>query len=230
MALELGLDQLQTQFEKVARLPKSYRVMLIAGLVALVLGAYTYAFYMPARQQRAAVEAQERDLERQVGEVRALVDNLPVFEEELTRLEDKLKRALRQLPDSKELPVLLTDVSSLGKNAGLEVKAFRPHDEIPRDFYAEVPIEIEFSGGYHDIARFFDRVAKLPRIVNVGHLEMGIADQGLDQTVLRVRGEMTTFRFIDHEAANAAEPANAPKKANAPKQAKAAARPKGGRS
>ena len=61
----------------------------------------------------------------------------------------RLTLALRQLPDSKELPVLLTDVTSLGKNAGLEFKAFRPRPEIQRDFYAEVPIEIEFTGRFH---------------------------------------------------------------------------------
>ena len=116
-------------------------------------------------------------------------------------MEKRLKQALRQLPDSKELPGLLTDVSSLGKNAGLEFKAFRPRDEIAKDFYAEVPIEIEFSGDFHDIARFFDKVSKLPRIVNVSQLEMEIAGQEFGSTRLKVHGEATTFRFLEHDVA-----------------------------
>ena len=122
----------------------------------LVLGSYGWFFYRPASVERAAAEAKERDLERKVSEVRAIVANIAAFEQEIEEMEKRLKQALRQLPDSKELPGLLTDVSSLGKDAGLEFKAFRPRDEIAKDFYAEVPIEVEFSGDFHDIARFFE--------------------------------------------------------------------------
>jgi type IV pilus assembly protein PilO len=175
-------------------------------------------FYKPAHAQLVAIEAQERDLERKVSEVRAIVANLAAFEQELTELEAKLKQALRQLPDSKELPGLLTDVSSLGKDAGLEFKAFRPQDEVNRDFYAEVPIEVEFSGDYHDIARFFDKVSKLPRIVNVSELNMELANADADETRLKVKGEATTFRFIEHHepAPEAGAPAAGKKPAAAP--------------
>src|SRR5690606_2136412 len=134
-------------------------------------------------------------------EVRAIVSNLAAFEQELADLEQQLKTALRQLPDSKELPVLLTDITSLGKDAGLEFRLFKPKEEVPRDFYAEVPIEIEFSGTYHDIARFFDKVSKLPRIVNVSRMNMTIADTDMGATILNVKGEATTFRFIEQQAA-----------------------------
>ncbi len=217
MALNLGLDRFQEQFDKLGKLPRVYRIAAIPVIVIAVLGTYGYFFYMPAVAQRAAAEAQERDLERKVSEVRAIVSNLSAFENEIAELEKRLKQALRQLPDSKELPGLLTDVSSLGKDAGLEFKAFRPRDEIAKDFYAEVPIEVEFSGDYHDIARFFDKVSKLPRIVNVSQLEMEIAGQETDSTRLKVHGEATTFRFLEHDVA----PAPDPKAKSAP--AKAAA-------
>lgn len=225
MAFNLGLDQLEARFERFAKLPRRYRIAALPLLCALVLGAYGYVFYRPASAQLAAVENQERELQRKVSEVRAIVANLGAFEKELADLEQRLKLALRQLPDSKELPVLLTDISSLGKDAGLEFKLFRPQDEIARDFYAEVPIEIEFSGGYHDVARFFDKVSKLPRIVNVSRLEVGMADQDAESTRLTVKGEATTFRFIEQPAA---PPPAAPGKPGAPRAA--AAQPPGGRS
>ena len=206
MALDLGLDRFQGQLDKFAKLPRAYRMATIPVIVLLVLGGYAYLFYMPAAAKRAVVEAQERDLERKVSEVRAIVSNLSAFENEIAELEKRLKQALRQLPDSKELPGLLTDVTSLGKDAGLEFKAFRPRDEIAKDFYAEVPIEVEFSGDYHDIARFFDKVSKLPRIVNVSQLEMEIAGQEADSTLLKVHGEATTFRFLEHDAEPAPDP------------------------
>jgi type IV pilus assembly protein PilO len=219
--VDLGLDRLQGSLDKFAKLPRPYRMAAVPLVAVLILGAYGWAFYRPARAELAQAEAQERDLERRVSEVRAIVANLAAFEAELGEMEQKLKIALRQLPDSKELPGLLTDVSSLGKDAGLEFKAFRPRDEVSRDFYAEVPIEIEFSGDYHDIARFFDRVSKLPRIVNVSELNMEIADQKSEGTRLKVQGEATTFRFIETETSAAPAPGTA-------KPAAAAAKPAAG--
>jgi type IV pilus assembly protein PilO len=206
MALDLGLDRFQEHLDKFAKLPRAYRMATIPLIALLVLGGYAYFFYMPAAAQRAAAETQERDLERKVSEVRAIVSNLAAFESEIADLEKRLKQALRQLPDSKELPGLLTDVTSLGKDAGLEFKAFRPRDEIAKDFYAEVPIEVEFSGGYHDIARFFDKVSKLPRIVNVSELEIELAGKDSDSTLLKVHGQATTFRFLEHDVAPAPDP------------------------
>jgi type IV pilus assembly protein PilO len=230
MALELGLGQVQARLERFAKLPKAWRVAILGLLGVVTVGAYGYVFYRPARAELLKAQAQERELQRKVSEVRAVIANLPAFERELEDLESRLKYALRQLPDSKELPVLLTDISSLGKDAGLEFKRFRPQAEVARDFYAEVPIEVEFSGGYHEIARFFDKVARLPRIVNVNQLQMSVADADLDSTRLSVKGEATTFRFIEREqvepgAAGAAQP----KKPGVP-QKSAAVAPRGGRS
>jgi type IV pilus assembly protein PilO len=220
--VDLGLDKLQGSLDKFAKLPRAYRMAAVPLVAVLLLAGYGWFLYKPARAELQRVEAQERDLERKVSEVRAIVSNLAAFEAELAEMEQKLKLALRQLPDSKELPGLLTDVSSLGKDAGLEFKAFRPRDEVNRDFYAEVPIEIEFSGDYHDIARFFDRVSKLPRIVNVSELNMEIIDQKADSTRLKVHGEATTFRFIEHELPKAPAAPGAPGAANKPATAAAA--------
>jgi type IV pilus assembly protein PilO len=213
--LDLGLDKFQGSIDRFAKLPRGYRMALVPLVAVLVLGAYGWFGYRPARAEVERVQAQERDLERQVSEVRSIVANLAAFEAEIAEMEKRLKTALRQLPDSKELPGLLTDITSLGKDAGLEFKAFRPQDEIPRDFYAEVPIEIEFSGDYHDIGRFFDKVSKLPRIVNVSELKMEIANQEAESTVLKVKGEATTFRFMEQPAAPAANAPGAKKPAPA---------------
>ncbi len=197
--MKLKADQLQGVLEKYGRLPKPWRLAVYPVIVALVVAAYGYAFFLPARQELESVRAKQFELQRKLNEVRAVAANMTRFQEEIAALEKKLKIALRQLPDSKELPVLLTDVTSLGKNAGLEFKAFRPQAEARREFYAEVPIEIEFTGGFHEIADFFDRVAKLPRIVNVSELDMTIGDESAEHTVLSVKGRATTFRFLEEE-------------------------------
>lgn len=202
--MELGLDKIQGSFDKLTKLPKPYRMALLPVVMALVVGVYLWTFWSPASAELDGLRAQQLELQRKLNEVRAVAANLGAFEEELGRLDKELVVALRQLPNSKELPVLLTDISSLGKNAGLEFKSFKPRDEVPREFYAEVPIEIQFTGGFHEVAAFFDAIAKLPRIVNVGELKMKIAKESPDETLLEVEGNATTFRFIEAAGAGAA--------------------------
>ena len=203
--MDLGLERLNQQLEKLGKVPRSYRVALLPALALIVGGLYAYAMYLPKAAQVESLRGQQLQLQRRLNEVRAVAANVSKFEEEIAALERKLRIALRQLPDSKELPVLLTDVNTLGKTAGLEMKAFRPGAEVKRDFYAEVPIEIEFVGRFHDVATFFDQVAKLPRIVNVSELVIKIDDESAVETVLKVAGEAVTFRFLEGEAQQADE-------------------------
>jgi len=197
--MELGLEKYQAQLDKLAKLPRSARLALAPALCAVVFGAYGYFFFMPARAERNAAREQQLQLQRRLAEVRAVAGNEAKVKEEIATLERKLKEALRQLPNDKELPGLLTDVSSLGKNAGLEFKSFKPGEETKKAFYAEVPIDLEFTGQYHDIARFFDDVSRLPRIVNMGEMDVTIARESEDKTLLKVSGRATTFRFVDEE-------------------------------
>jgi type IV pilus assembly protein PilO len=209
MAMELGLEKFEGAFLRLGKLPRSQRIAALGLLAVAVVGLYAYLFYLPARETLDRMGAQQLELQRKLNEVRSVAANLPAFQARLAELEVELKTALRQLPNSKELPGLLTDISSRGKNAGLEFKAFRPKDEVPRDFYAEVPIEIEFNGGFHEIARFFDDISKLPRIVNVADLRIEIEKETALGTRLLVKGNATTFRFLEQALAPAAAPAPA---------------------
>lgn len=195
--MELGLEKYQAQLDKLAKLPRGVRLGLAPALCALVLGAYAYTFFLPARAQRNAAREQQLQLQRRLAEVRAVAGNEEQVKEEIAGLHRKLKEALRQLPNDKELPGLLTDVSSIGKNAGLEFKSFKPGSEVRKEFYAEVPIELEFTGKYHDIARFFDDISRLPRIVNMGEMKVSIARESEEHTLLKVEGRATTFRFVE---------------------------------
>lgn len=219
--MDLGLEKYQAQLDKLAKLPRGVRLGLAPALCAVVFGAYGYLFFMPARAERNAAREQQLQLQRRLAEVRAVAGNEAKVKEEIAALEQRLKEALRQLPNDKELPGLLTDVSSLGKNAGLEFKSFKPGSESKKAFYAEVPIDLEFTGQYHDIARFFDDISRLPRIVNMGEMEVTIARESGDRTLLKVAGRATTFRFIDEELAPAAAaPAGKPGKGGAGAKAK----------
>jgi type IV pilus assembly protein PilO len=212
--MDLGLEKYQAQVEKLTKLPRPARLGLAPALCAVVIGAYVWTVFLPARREFTAAREQQLQLHRRLAEVRAVAGNEAQVKEQIAQLNVQLKEALRQLPNDKELPGLLTDVSSLGKNAGLDFKSFRPGEESTKTFYAEVPIEIEFTGRYHDIARFFDDISRLPRIVTMGQMDIAIARESDSDTVLKVTGEATTFRFVDEETAPApaGKPAGAPTK------------------
>jgi type IV pilus assembly protein PilO len=90
----------------------------------------------------------------------------------------------------------LTDISNLGKTAGIEMRSFQRQEEIFHDFYAEVPIAIQIDGEYHEIGKFFELLSKLKRIVNMGSLKISVAKESISSTRLKVSGVATTFRFI----------------------------------
>jgi len=189
-------QNVQSRLEQLTRLPVAARWGIIAGCAAVVALGYFLLIYRDTSTRLEKMRAQEFELQRRLSEVRSVAANLHEFEEEIARLELKLSKVLRQLPDNKELEVLLTDISNLGKKSGIEIKSFKRKDEIEHGFYAEVPIAIELEGEYHDVARFFDMLAKLPRIVNMATLKMKVATENLERTRLRVEGTATTYRFL----------------------------------
>jgi type IV pilus assembly protein PilO len=188
--------EIQARLEQLAKLPRAARVGISAGLVVLICAGYFFSVYQGQSEQLKSLRAKELELQRKLTEVRSIAANMGAFEDEIIDLEAELASALRQLPNEKQLEVLLTDISNLGKTAGVEIKSFKREGEKVHDFYAEVPISIVLEGRYHDIARFFDLVSKLPRIVNMGALSMTVASESEIETRLKVTGTATTFRFV----------------------------------
>jgi type IV pilus assembly protein PilO len=189
-------EDLRAKLDQIAKLPALARVGIVAAIVLLLAGGYFFLVYQDASDGLAVLRAQELELQRKLSEVRSIAANIDEFEEEIANLEIKLQKVLRQLPDDKELEVVLSDISNLGKSAGIEIKSFQRRDEVVHGFYAEVPISLEIEGEYHSIGRFFDMLAGLPRIVNMGAVDMKVARESLEGTVLRVTGTATTFRFV----------------------------------
>ena len=193
--------QVQEKIDQVAKLPKAARFGIIGVIAVAIASGYFFLFYQENAEELKALHAQELELQRKLSEVRAIAANISAFEAEIGDLEIHLKTVLRQLPDNKELEVLLTDISNLGKTAGVEIRAFKRGKELSHDFYAEVPIDLELTGEFHDVARFFELVSKLPRIVNMGSLNIKVVSEDEESTVLSVKGTATTFRFVGKDNA-----------------------------
>jgi len=175
--------------------PKKLGILgIIILLIVLVLGQY---LLLPAYEKLDAKDQEYTKLEQDLNEKKRVAQDPKVFEAKLESVKRDLEIKKAQLPDKKEIPLLLTTISSLGKESGLSFLLFRPKPEVPKEFYAEIPVEIKVEGGYHEVASFFSRVGNLDRIVNITNVIMEKPkDQG-GKMILTTSCLATTFMFIE---------------------------------
>ena len=151
-----------------------------------------------------SAQSQEQTLRTEFHNKHAKAVNLDVYKQQLKDIERSFGALLRQLPGKTEVPNLLVDISQTGLAAGLEEKLFQPAPEQKKDFYAELPIKIRLSGGYHQLAQFVSGIAALPRIVTLGDIDIKPASKdSYDQLVLDLTAK--TYRYLDEEELAAAE-------------------------
>ena len=185
------------RIEQVLKLPTRQKFALLAIILVLEAAALFYGLYQPKMNAYTALQAKLEDLQRQIQDNRRIANNLPRYKSEYEQLKKDLDSALTELPNQKEIPSLLTSISSAGKGAGLEFLLFRPKPEVAKDFYAEVPVDIAVSGTFYNVADFFVAVGKLPRIVNINNVSFSDIKSTGGRTTLKVNCLATTFRFLD---------------------------------
>jgi type IV pilus assembly protein PilO len=177
--------------------PTGYKVAAVAFLV-LALGSLDWNYYYGPTADRLT-ELQD-EVARQEQDVAAKRGKANAREEAAQRLRDlkaSLNRAQARLPDRREIADLLSSVAASGRASGLEITLFRQKPEVYRDFYAEVPVEMQMRGTYHDLTMFLDRVKRLDRIVNVTNIQLTKPRIEGDRVQLEASCTTTTFRFLD---------------------------------
>lgn len=194
---------------------------LSAGLFALIVGGYYMMFYSSTEELLTTATDRLTKAREEIQKREILATNLPKYQAEVDALDGELKKALAELPDKKEISQLLEKISDRAKASGLDIQLFRPKGEAKKDFYAEVPVEIEVGGGYHQVATFFDEVGSLERIVNIDHFSMVNPVQSESGITLKASLIATSFRFLDESERPKPEDKNkaGKKAARAPKKA-----------
>lgn len=186
--------------DRLMEMPVRQRVLMLVGGVFTVFFLYAYFIYWPRldliAEMRSDLAVKVDDLNKK----KALAANLPAARQELEDLRAALRKAVAQLPDTKEIPDLLSAISAVARESGLEIAQFRQRPEVYRDFYAEVPVEILVRGTYFQVEEFFNQVGQLTRIVNVKDIGMkgpNVVEE--DPVKLQTSCSATTFRFLDEE-------------------------------
>jgi len=191
-------DLNELDINNIAGWPLPARIFVVAVVFVGVLGL---GYWLDIKDQRInleKVEAKETEL-RQTFEVKAKkAANLAAYEQQLEEMRESFGAMLRQLPNKTEVAELLVDISQTGLASGLEFELFKPQAEVPKEFYAELPISIRVKGDYHEFGNFISGVAALPRIVTVHDVNVAPKDGELTMDLLA-----KTYRYMEDDEGGA---------------------------
>jgi type IV pilus assembly protein PilO len=183
--------------EKILKLPNKQKIMILVLVSVLEAAALVWFLYIPKHNELEGLKANLAQLEGEITEKTGIANNLPKLKIEFEKLNQELEQALTELPNSKEIPTLLTSITATGKSSGLDFLTFRPKPEVPKDFYADVPVDIVVAGSYFSVANFFAAVANMPRIVNITNVAFSDIKSVNNRMMTKVTCLATTFRFLD---------------------------------
>ncbi len=197
------VEELQSlDINDVGRWPLVFRAALIVLVFSVVMGLGIYwTIIQDKAPQLSRAQEDEQNLRVTFENKQRKAANYDAYKRQLSQIEQSFGTMLRQLPGETEIPSLIVDISQTGLAAGLQEKLFQPQPEIPKDFYAEKPIKIRLSGGYHEMANFVSGIASLPRIVTLHDISITPeAQDSFDRLSLEVTAK--TYRYLDEEAEN----------------------------
>ncbi len=177
--------------------PPAGKIFAIALLGLLILVAGYYFVVSKTLEDLESRRQAEQQLRQQfVFKYRQAV-NLDAYREQLKQLKESFETMRRQLPDSNEIANLLVEITQAGLGRGLEFKLFQPGEAKPAGFYAELPISIEVTGSYHQLAEFASDVAGFPRIVTLH--DLSLTPVGKDSDLLVMRGMAKTYQYVEED-------------------------------
>lgn len=188
--------------------PKSAKIfftVLLFGVVTLI------GWYAIVRDQQDTLEGlanKEEQLKQEFSQKQAKAVNLEALQQQLDEMQDMLRQLLRQLPSRTEMPELLVDISQTALSAGLETELFQPGAEVPKDFYAEKPIQLRMVGNYHQFGTFISGVASLPRVVILTLHDVSLTPKDKSGTLV-LQGTVKTYRYLEDDESAEAKAANA---------------------
>lgn len=213
------VEQLQQlDFKDIGRWPFLFRalgVLVVFVFTTLLLVWYFVWGDNGNRPELQKARAEQVSLWNTFDQKQRKAANLEAYRQQLAEIERTFGAMLRQLPGKTEVPSLLVDISQTGLAAGLQERLFQPGAETRKDFYAELPIKIQLTGGYHEFGQFVSGIAALPRIVTLHDIEITRSQRGSasagrrgapapsDELTLNLTAK--TYRYLDQD--ETAEPA-----------------------
>ncbi|MDH3353612.1 MAG: type 4a pilus biogenesis protein PilO [Chromatiales bacterium] len=170
-------------------------VVLAVCIGVLALGYYLDISDVEKRLQKSVSKEADLKTKFESGQKRAV--NLGAYQQQMREMEESFGSMLRQLPSRTEVADLLIDVTQTGLASGLEFELFEPKSEIPKEFYAELPIALKINGNYHEFGEFVSGVAALPRIVTLH--EINLVKDKKEGGKIAFSAIAKTYRYLDED-------------------------------
>ena len=198
------------------KLPWKAQVGVFLAVALLSVGAF---YYWWAEPTRADIDVRARKLAAMQADINkglATARQLPAFRQQVAELEARLDGLRAVLPEEKDVGDLLRRIQTLATQSSLQIKGFKPAPIVTRQMHAEWPINLELDGSYHNLARFFDQVARFSRIINISGIRIKSKDKPAHDATITVECVATTFVLIEAPAKPApGRPGAAPRPAGA---------------
>lgn len=179
------------------KLPWYAQIGAFVILAIGAIGAFYYYYEMPARASMEARGTQLAGLRRDISTGLATAKQLPEFQAQVNDLESRLASLRAVLPEEKDAADLLRRMQTVATQSNLVIRSFTPKVTVTRELHAEWPIVLELDGTYHNLARFFDRVGKFTRIVNISGLDVKAKDKPDTSSTITATCTATTFVLLD---------------------------------
>ncbi len=207
---------------KFSELSSGVQLAAVVGLAVVLSGAAYWFVYKDMDHSNRVLQAQLKAKQDENAALRPYADRKADMERKLATLKDQLEQMKRIVPDEKEAPQFMEMMQAEARKAGIEVRRYLAKSTAQREFFTEVPFDIELDGSYFSMLRFFENVAHLDRIINVSGLKMAslrkASEAGVKKTyqyapteTVAVTCVATTF-FSREISSGAAAPAPAKKK------------------
>jgi type IV pilus assembly protein PilO len=182
--------------DAIIKLPLSRKIILLAVIDIVIIGAIYWFFTGPKYEEVKRLSGERQTLSRKLNENRMIAADIPKYLREKEVMEAKLKQAVAQLPNKKEIPDLIDAISDAGKKVGLKILLFKPGTEVARGFYADIPVNMSVEGRYESLFDFSVKVGSFPRIVNLSNMKITAAKHKNRVPLIKASFVATTFRFI----------------------------------
>jgi type IV pilus assembly protein PilO len=192
----MTLDELnKLDLKTLADWPLPTKVVALALLCIAIVAAGWWFDWRGNMETLNATKQKETELRAVFTTKKNQAVNLEAYKKQLVDIEQAFGALLKQLPNKQEMDALITDVNQAGLGRGLQFELFKPEGETVSEFYAETPIRVKVTGGYHDIAAFVSDVSKLSRIVTLQDINMEPAKDG----TMNMDAVVRTYRYLDEE-------------------------------
>jgi type IV pilus assembly protein PilO len=189
-------EKLNPFFDKIGALSIAQRLLICVLTFAVITGGWYYFFYMPKKESLDQAQQTLKTKKKQLADYQKAASELLQYEKKMAATQAEFNLAMMALPDKRELPSLLTEISKAGSVVGLDFLLFKPEKEITEAFYKKIPVSIKVVGRYHQMTDFFFQITRLNRIVNIEDVKVAVQKGGL---TLEMTCEAVTYMFVEKE-------------------------------